>query len=359
MARHRILLTALSIASVVAIAQQLIPTSKPSMPDTASIEISCQQNYADTSVSFRVPQTSMYRVVCSAELILLDTATTQRSDAFRVYFDVNNEKLKSFDSKKDDRAFKIIPRADTTKFKYAIKQMAPHLCYFEVFIPWETLGKKPSPNQMMGFDASFTDNDGYGSETELAWHANDSEMAINTNLYGNIKFVNTSTSPSAVNDAILLSVYEAVPPRIDGQKDALWQSAPVQKLQKITFGRFNAPQDCRAMVQTLWNDAGVYLLATVIDDNVQIKNTPLFSWGDHGWISDSLGNWIWGINNERAAKAQLAGGTLKNRVINELITLQPGAYTLHYVSDESHAPGHWDDAPPSTTFYGIKLTKQK
>jgi hypothetical protein len=65
---------------------------------------------------------------------------------------------------------------------------------------------------------------------------------------------------------------------------------------------------------------------------------------DRGWITDaSSGRTVWEMRYEAT---ESAGGARKNRLAREEITLGPGAYELHYESDDSHAFGRFNDAPP-------------
>lgn len=65
---------------------------------------------------------------------------------------------------------------------------------------------------------------------------------------------------------------------------------------------------------------------------------------DYGWITDEkTGARIWEMTFD---KTRYAGGAEKNRMIEEILTLQPGLYQVYYVTDNSHAFGDWNDQPP-------------
>lgn len=73
---------------------------------------------------------------------------------------------------------------------------------------------------------------------------------------------------------------------------------------------------------------------------------------DYGWIEDSKGRTIWKMD---IMKSRHAGGASKNQVEECEIVLSPGDYLVRYISDESHSWNNWDDLPPNSTFYGIKI----
>lgn len=51
-----------------------------------------------------------------------------------------------------------------------------------------------------------------------------------------------------------------------------------------------------------------------------------------------------------------AGGALKNRKVEKVITLKKGKYSLKLYSDDTHYPGNWNANPPfDPVFYGVTL----
>jgi hypothetical protein len=56
------------------------------------------------------------------------------------------------------------------------------------------------------------------------------------------------------------------------------------------------------------------------------------------------------------AKIHHAGGALKNRFADVRIQLPKGSYTLRFKTDDSHAYGDWNSAPPrDAEHYGATL----
>lgn len=75
---------------------------------------------------------------------------------------------------------------------------------------------------------------------------------------------------------------------------------------------------------------------------------------DYGWIENVYtGKKIWEMTYE---KTKWAGGTKKNRLVNEIITLPAAKYMLVYSTDNSHSFQSWNDDPPDDPIhYGITL----
>lgn len=65
---------------------------------------------------------------------------------------------------------------------------------------------------------------------------------------------------------------------------------------------------------------------------------------DFGWIMNAKTRekvWTMDVN-----RTEHAGGSEKNRLIDEVITLPKGTYTVFFQTDDSHAFGDWNSAPP-------------
>lgn len=75
---------------------------------------------------------------------------------------------------------------------------------------------------------------------------------------------------------------------------------------------------------------------------------------DYGWIEDDQsGEVVWEMDYDRTRPA---GGAQKNRLIDETVTLPPGSYVAHYVSDDSHSFGDWNaDRPRDPNHWGLTL----
>lgn len=74
---------------------------------------------------------------------------------------------------------------------------------------------------------------------------------------------------------------------------------------------------------------------------------------DEAWIEDAAGKHAWTMDRVRTSHA---GGATKNRLIDELVRLPKGSYTLRFRTDDSHAYGHWNsDAPWDQEHYGVTV----
>jgi hypothetical protein len=74
---------------------------------------------------------------------------------------------------------------------------------------------------------------------------------------------------------------------------------------------------------------------------------------DEAWIEDAAGRRVWAMER---GHTQHAGGAVKNRLVDELVSLPKGSYTLRFKTDESHAYGDWNDGPPfDGDHYGVTV----
>jgi hypothetical protein len=79
---------------------------------------------------------------------------------------------------------------------------------------------------------------------------------------------------------------------------------------------------------------------------------------DYGWITSAdTRRRVWEM---RFADTEHAGGDTKNRLVDTTVHLNPGAYVVHYISDDSHASGDWNAAAPADSrHWGITLLAAK
>ncbi len=65
---------------------------------------------------------------------------------------------------------------------------------------------------------------------------------------------------------------------------------------------------------------------------------------DYGWIEEARTHrLVWSMNY---AETEPAGGARKNRAARTVLSLPAGDYVVGYVTDDSHAYGSWNAAPP-------------
>ncbi len=66
------------------------------------------------------------------------------------------------------------------------------------------------------------------------------------------------------------------------------------------------------------------------------------TWYDRAWLTRD-GETVWEMDRDGGLPA---GGDGKNRLVETALALGPGAYTLHYETDDSHAYDDWNEDPP-------------
>lgn len=67
-------------------------------------------------------------------------------------------------------------------------------------------------------------------------------------------------------------------------------------------------------------------------------------WRDYGWIADATtGRQLWSFDD---APSEHAGGAAINQMVSARVTLPAGRYVASYVTDGSHHPDGWGQAPP-------------
>jgi hypothetical protein len=87
----------------------------------------------------------------------------------------------------------------------------------------------------------------------------------------------------------------------------------------------------------------------------QGERTGEHSFADMGWIVDArTGKRVWTMDG---ATAQFGGGHGKNRRQVETLRLPEGEYLATYITDDSHSPADWNEAPPcDPLLYGLTLS---
>ena len=78
---------------------------------------------------------------------------------------------------------------------------------------------------------------------------------------------------------------------------------------------------------------------------------------DYGWIiNDKTDKTVWKM---RYSRTDPAGGSEKNRIFNDTISLERGKYTVYFETDDSHSYRDWNTASPrDEEKYGITIIKQ-
>ena len=76
---------------------------------------------------------------------------------------------------------------------------------------------------------------------------------------------------------------------------------------------------------------------------------------DYAWVENAnTGRVVWEMTYR---KTKHAGGARKNRMVDDVITLDRGSYTVYYITDDSHSFGDWnDDRPNDPIHWGVTVT---
>ncbi len=75
---------------------------------------------------------------------------------------------------------------------------------------------------------------------------------------------------------------------------------------------------------------------------------------DYGLLSDKEGKPIWKMDS--ISNTFYAGGGFKNRIMIDILKLEPGQYSLRFSTDVGHSFGNWNvDPPEDSTWYGIQI----
>lgn len=113
------------------------------------------------------------------------------------------------------------------------------------------------------------------------------------------------------------------------------------------LGVIDTVSDAKSLSQEIVvEEAGTYFVISVGEGD------PV-SMADYGWLEDENQERVWEFGD--FISSYHAGGSAKNRVSIDAITLQPGKYTLWYQSDGSHSYNLWNAPAPTIDFYGIAL----
>ena len=199
------------------------------------------------------------------------------------------------------------------------------------------------------------DNDnGFVQTKELAWIC-PKNKSIQESTEGQIILSDSHNTISPYQESYN-AFFTKEPIKIDGMIDKVWSRYDYKQLNNLLYGYTKDIFDLSSFFKVCWDKNNLYFLTYVIDSK-QKHITPeklehLQIFVDYGWIEDKNGNKVWEMN---AKYSKHFGGALKNQFIDTVVQLNKGSYTLHYLSDESHAYSNWNDEPPSFPFYGIVL----
>lgn len=151
------------------------------------------------------------------------------------------------------------------------------------------------------------------------------------------------TSP-ALNDIRFIHYYaagETYPPDVFSFADSLTRS-------KQAIASVLQPENYQESTHDFTITTASEVLVVAIGDGNAYGMT------DYGWIERvPFGSKVWQMRYENSTHA---GGATRNRVLMEVMTLQPGNYQLRYRSDHEHSHNNWVGNPPEyASLWGIQL----
>lgn len=331
--------------------------------DSVIAQLTGIRNYADTGTSFSLNKDTKVRLRAVGEGITYKMGSplfkVWQNDNVEFYFDLMNNKSKSFDIFGDDRQYRICWRSkELTGMNFTLsgvefKQSDPTSSSYivEVKFPWKTLGfVRPSPGVVIGFEIAVADNDGYGRDLYKSWASSISGIDEQTDLYGNIILVD-QMKKNISRQKEISAVFSKHPPIIDGKVDPMWNQLRAHRLDNTLMGSQESTLDLNASFKCSWDHNNIYFIVMVTDT---CKKDDMGIFVDYGWLEDESGKVIWSMD---LMSSEHAGGSIKNRYVDTVVSLPRGIYTLRYLSDESHAVGSWDDPPPLSEYYGIVVSE--
>jgi hypothetical protein len=327
------------------------------------VQIFAKNNFKDYTLRFNVPKDTSIMINAVGEAADYSTNpflfNSFDNDGVELFFDMKNDKAPLFDINGADRQYRILWKTNQidgknfNKTGVKVAEQDPSLTTYvmEISLPWKSLGFiTPRVNVKVGFDAAIMDNDGGGMKGKLNWRNTTDDDWNNTSHYGTMILSSDNNIPA--------NLYYAVVPKHQSASSKITSVAffsrksPFYKLKNVSVGYVKDSLDLSGKFRAEWDDKNLYI-QIFVRDNVKTFSKALF---DYGWKEDNHGDTVWRMDID---KLKFAGGALKNKRVDTTITLKKGIYYLKYHTDESHSPSKWDADPPSTKFYGIKLSYSK
>jgi len=325
------------------------------------VEIFAKDNFKDYQVHFILPRDTFITINAVGEAASYShnpyLFKSYDNDGIEVYFDMKNEKTAIFDLNKDDRQYRFLWKTlnidgqNINKAGVKVSELDPsnNRYIMEITFPWKSLGYiTPKVNAKIGFDISLIDSDGGTMKSELNWHSKSEDSWKNTSYYGTMLLVNNHRTYS---DSNFVYANKRTRHRKINHFSYYSQKPLFYKFKNVTIGYVTDSLDLSGKFKADWDENNLYI-TVYVRDNIKSVAQALF---DLGWIENTKGKTIWKMN---MSELKPAGGALKNQREDTVLFLKRGNYILKYHTDESHAPSKWDDQPPSTEFYGIRLSYQ-
>lgn len=224
---------------------------------------------------------------------------------------------------------------------------------YEIAIPWQSLKVTPENETKIKFNAAVGDNDdGIKQHAKIAWKSSSGNPSSEDADLGEIVLSNIIREEKNK----ITSIFKKPMLPLDS---TFWSKVPARILKDTLFGSVADAKDLSATIKSAWDKSTLYFHFEISDSRRGHVDQAVYSgktFSDYGWIEDNQGKKIWEMH---AMHSKHVGGALKNQGIDTIISLRPGLYTLKYVTDESHNWNDWDDKPPTSSFYGIRLYRKQ
>ena len=225
-------------------------------------------------------------------------------------------------------------------------------------IPWTDISDSlPHENSSIPFDVVLGNaDDEFRQRAKVSWY--DGKANAGQKQFGCIKLIKEDTA-SGKPETGIINAYKGTP-LTDTIVDPKWHITRSYNISHLIYGIIKGKYDFSAFIRALWDNKYLYLLLDIQDcHRVGTKKNDMSkrqTFLDYGWIEKKDGTKIWEMN---AVYSRHAGGAFKNQYTDTVLSLKKGKYFVKYTSDESHAPGNWDDDAPETSFYGILVYQKK
>ena len=193
--------------------------------------------------------------------------------------------------------------------------------------------------------------------------------------YGDTKHAGGSSKNRLYDDVIILEPgrYTVHYQTDDSHSYEGWNARKPQNAHMwgITLYPVNGESDIEAMKQSRMDEEKIIAELTGIRDHEHVRKQFYIDkptririkclgegdreeMYDYGWIEDiNTRKTVWKMTYR---STEYGGGARKNRLVNTVITLQPGTYLVHYRTDDSHSFNNWNARPPyDPQSWGITL----
>ena len=200
-------------------------------------------------------------------------------------------------------------------------------------------------DSVLHLNMAFGDNDDkLKQKSRFVWKGDEDPIYSHKPVYGAILLGDADSTENNIRSPYVRK--KQIPEKILIQ---------VSKDQML-FGEWNKAEDFSAFISSNWTNDSLYLYYKILDnrdgaiDRAAIAKHAWFH--DYGWIENEKGEPVWNMTN---LHTKHAGGAAKNRLVDTVLFLDRGHYTLYYKTDESHSWDNWDDRKPDVGFWGIRV----